>query len=286
MSPTMKVVAIGIVAIYLVVSAVVINQIMNRKRAEDVFKSFSSIDTRKTFAFEQMLQRKLNIPEDKMPVFVVWERIAIAAIAIVAIYQLRGLAVAIFGAFAVAFFADASYKGMIQKSGITSIPEIVNFINNFIPKLTSGESADQAFLNFVHSVGSESLLDYYQNQDNPDFVPASEADSQIIEIYNVAKYNESIGTDNYTTILQDMLKDINQKQTYYNTFNARIGEIKPVSWAYYIGVPVLIWVSFSNTGDFWTGVGGWIVSLALLGLFALFKFALYRIQKKSVLLIF
>ena len=107
-----------------------------------------------------------------------------------------------------------------------------------------------------------------------------------MDIYDIAKYNEEKGINDYTYILNELSKDYAQKQVYYNSFMARIGEIKPIMLSYYFGVPILIAISFGQTYSFWMGFGGYIVATLVLGLFGLFKFLIYKLQKDTVKTIF
>ena len=57
-------------------------------------------------------------------------------------------------------------------------------------------------------------------------------------------------------------------------------------WSYYIGVPILIFISFEQTASFWRGIGGYLVSIALLIFFGVFKFLIFKLQKNTINVIF
>lgn len=239
----------------------------------------------KIFNFENEILQKLQVEPDKVKYAIYIERILILSGIAVAFWFLRGIALAAFGAILVSFIANDSYKKVVYESGITNINRITNFINYFVPHINSGNSADQSFLGYIEYSADEELAAYYENRDNPDFKLPTHL-RQIVDIYDIAKYNEEKGISDYTYILNELSKDMAQKQVYYNNFVSRIGEIQPIMWSYYIGVPILIFISFGQTYEFWLGAGGYIVSFILLALFAAFKFLIFKLQKRTINVIF
>lgn len=258
----------------------------NEKRKElQILMNTNQKHSIKIFNFEKKILEKLQIESDKSKYIIYIERLLLTFIVGFSFWFLRGIALAGFGALLVTFIADDSYKKVIYESGITNINRITNFINYFVPHISSGNSADQSFLSYIEYSGDIELSNYYENRDNPNFKIKPHL-KQIIDIYDIAKYNEEKGISDYTYILNELSQDMSQKQVYYNNFISRIGEIKPIMWSYYIGVPILIFVSFGQTYEFWLGIGGYIVSFVLLILFSLFKFLIFKLQKKTINVIF
>ena len=239
----------------------------------------------KTFNYEDKILKKFKIKPDSVRLILYTERLIIFIALVVLLFLLKGLALAGIGAIIVTIIADDAYKKEIYNSGITNISRVTNFINYFVPHINSGNSADQSLLGYMEYSKDKELADFYENRDNPNYKIEPHL-QQIIDVYDIAKYNEDQGISDYVYILNELSEDMSQKQTYYNSFISRIGEIKPIMWSYYFGVPILIVASFSQTRDFWMGFGGFIVGFVLLGLFSLFKFLIFKLQKNTIKAIF
>ena len=279
------VISVLIMLIVYIASVLIYIHGSEKRRELQVLMDTSHDYEMKTFNFENKILQKLQVEPDKVKYAIYIERILILSGIAVAFWFLRGIALAAFGAILVSFIANDSYKKVVYESGITNINRITNFINYFVPHINSGNSADQSFLGYVEYSADEELAAYYENRDNPDFKLPTHL-RQIVDIYDIAKYNEEKGISDYTYILNELSKDMAQKQIYYNNFVSRIGEIQPIMWSYYIGVPILIFISFGQTYEFWLGAGGYIVSFILLALFATFKFLIFKLQKKTINVIF
>lgn len=239
----------------------------------------------KTFAFEDKFLKILKIKPDSFKLFLFIERIVIFSIIVVVFVIFKGFALLILGGLITIGIFNDMEKKVIYESGITNIPRVVNFINYFIPHITSGNSAEQSLIQYIDYAVDEELNEYYQRRDDEEYIMPIHL-KQIVEIYKIAKYNEDKGNSDYVYILEELAQDIAQKQVYYNKFVSHIGEIGPTVWSYYIGVPTLIIASFSQTQDFWAGIGGYLVSIALLALFLIFKFLIYKLKKDTVNVIF
>ena len=279
---------VGIILISVAVYIAAIIIFIQRREKDKEFETLIDIkkqESIKTFHYEDVFLLKFKIKPEKVRIALYLERFLIIAGSISLFIGLRGLALALIGAIVVVFIADDSYKKVIYNSGMTTINKVTNFINYFVPHINSGNSADQSFLGYIEYSQDQDLIEYYENRDNPEYKMPRHI-KQIVDIYDIAKYNEEEGISDYTYILNELSEDMAQKQVYYNNFISRIGEIKPIMWSYYIGVPILIMVSFSQTYEFWMQGGGYVVALILLGFFSLFKFLIYKLQKKTVNTIF
>lgn len=270
--------------VYIVVVIIYTKNNAQRKEIENLMLENHNYGM-KTFHYEDEILKKLQVKANSVKFVIYIERFIILSFLIVSFYYLRGLALAAFGAIIIAISTDQAYKKVLYESGITNIPKVMNFINYFVPHINSGNSADQSFLGYVEYSGDEELAEYYENRNNPDFKLPPHL-KQIVDIYDIAKYNEEKGINNYTYILNELSEDMAQKQIYYNSFVSRISEIKPICWSYYVAVPILIVVSFKQTLDFWMNGGGYVVSIVLLALFAGFKVLIYKLQKKTIETIF
>ena len=261
--------------------------VFKRKRDKDVelLIDIKNENDTKTFFFESRLLKMLNLKPEKAKSFLFIERFVILVAIILIFVSYKGIALFFLGGIIVTLIFDDLNKKVIYDSGISNVPNIMNFINYFVPHINSGNSANQSFLGYIEYSGNEELREYYENIDNPEYKIPSHL-RQIIDIFDIARYNEEKGISDYVYILDELSKDMSQKQTYYNNYVSRIGEIKPICWSYYIGVPILILVSFSSTYSFWMGIWGWICSLVLLLLFFIFKALIYKLQKNTITTIF
>lgn len=280
---------IGLLIVLLLYIIAMIFSIRNISQINETTSLIGEIENRESkifvFNYERSIINKLHVKPEKIKGILYLERILLLAIIVLTTIILKGLALALFGALTISFIFDDLYKKDLYKSGILNVSKVMNFINFFVPHITSGHSAEQSFLEYIQYAKDEDLKVYFENKDNPD-VKILPHLRQIIDIYDIAKYNEEKGINDYTYILNEMEQDMSQKQTYYNSFISRIGEIRPICWSYYIGVPLLIVVSYSNTYTFWQAGGGWIIATVLLALFGLFKFLIYKLQKKTIETIF
>lgn len=280
--------AIILICVLIVYASFLFVNLKNRKKEKEMQEVISIMNhesTMKCFQFETDIMRNLKISYEQSYWFLIIERVLLVCLLGVSIWFLKGLALLTFGSLAIIFLADDGYRKAIYKSGITNIGKVTNFINYFVPHINSGNSADQSLLGYIEYSKDEEIVDYYENKGNIDYEIPTHL-KQIVEIYSIAKYNEEQGIADYTYILNELSQDMSQKQIYYNSFISRMGEIKPIMWSYYFGVPILIIVSYSQTADFWGGIGGYIVSIILLILFASFKFLIYKLQKNTVNSIF
>lgn len=256
-----------------------------KKKRLDMIITAGRKDSMKLFFFENAFMSKFNIAPEKIKVFIYIERVILLSVVVTCLMFLRGMAILIFGAILIIMVENDAYKNVIYESGITNVTKIVNFINYFVPHINSGNSADQSLLGYIDYSKDEDLAMFYENRDNIDYKLQPHI-RQIVDIYDIAKYNESKGISDYTYILNELSQDYAQKQIYYNGFISRIGEIRPIEWSYYVAVPILIVASFSQTYDFWMGGGGFIVALLILILFGAFKFLIYKLKKDTVKVIF
>ena len=239
----------------------------------------------KLMFYEHMFVDRFHLEPKRVRPVIYLERIAILLLIVVCLFYLRGLTVLVFGAVAATIFFDQATKNVIYESGITNVSNVVNFINFFVPHVSSGHSADQSLLGYIEYSKDEDLALFYEHKDDPEFVMQKHL-RQIVDIYDIAKYNEEKGINDYTYILNEISQDYAQKQVYYNNFVARIGEIKPIQISYYVGVPILIIISLGQTYDFWMGIGGALCAIGVLLLFVVFKYLIYKLQKDTVTNIF
>lgn len=265
---------------YLVAVVISVNSWSKQRKIMKLFEGAEK-DEMKLFFFEHQILNTIGLSPEKGKIFIYTIRTLLASLLIIALISLRGLAILIFGATIAVVVTEDAYKNVVYESGITNVNLIMNFINYFVPHITSGNSADQSFLSYAEHAQSEELIEFYENRDDPSYSVEPHL-RQIVEIYQIAKYNEEKGISDYTYILNEMSKDFSQKQVYYNNFQGKIGEIKPIILSYYFGVPILIAISFKYTRTFWMGFWGFIMSIVILILFIVFRVLIFKLQKDTI----
>lgn len=275
---------LGAVMIYLVTVLVYLNGWDKRRRVNSMIHD-GRTDPMRLFFYEHMLLDRLHLDPDRTKPVIYAERVLVVITVVFCATLMRGLTVLLFGAILISLFAEDAYQKLIYDSGITNVPAIMNFINYFVPHITSGNSADQSLLGYIEYSRDSDLAEFYEHRDDPEWKLQPHL-RQVVDIYDIAKYNEEKGISDYAYILHEISQDYSQKQIYYNSFVARIGEIKPIVLSYYIGCPILIIISFSQTYTFWMGWGGVLVAILTLLMFAAFKFLIYKLQRDTVNTIF
>ena len=265
---------------YLVAVVISVNTWNKQRKLVMLFEGAKKDDI-KLFFFERQILNAIGLSPEKGKVFIYTIRTLLISLFVIALISLRGLAILIFGALITVIFTEDAYKKVVYESGITNVNLIMNFINYFVPHITSGNSADQSFLSYAEHSQNEELIEFYENRDDPSYSVEPHL-KQIVEIYQIAKYNEEKGISDYTYILNEMSKDFSQKQVYYNSFQGKIGEIKPIVLSYYFGVPILIAISFKYTKTFWMSFWGFVMSVVILALFVIFRVLIFKLQKDTI----
>lgn len=274
------------IMIYFVTVLINVNIWERKKRLNLIIDdNIGGQDGIRIFFFERTILDKLHINPEKIRSIIYVERTLLLLLLILMLLSIHGLSILVFGAIFIIIATEDAYRKVIYDSGITNINHIMNFTNFFVPHINGGNSADQSLLGYIEYSGDEELASFYEHRNDPNYKLQPHL-QQIVDIYDIAKYNEEKGINDYAYILNELLKDYSQKQVYYNNFVSRIGEIKPIMLSYYFGVPILIIISFGQTYNFWMGIGGYIVAIITLILFGTFKFLIYKLQKDTVKTIF
>lgn len=271
---------LGSILAYFAIIAVSLNRWEQQKRLNVIIQEGRK-DARRVFFFERALLDRLHIEPEKVHTALMVERVLLFIAIFVLFMTIKGITILFVGAVFITLFFNDAYKVVIYESGIENVPRVVNFINFFIPHINSGNSADQSLLAYIQYSRDDELAEFYEHKGDIEYKLQPHL-KQIVDIYDVAKYNEEKGISDYTYILNEIAQDYSQKQVYYNSFISRIGEIKPIVMSYYIAVPFLIILSMQQTYDFWMGIGGVIVAIVTLILFAIFKALIFRLQKQTV----
>lgn len=268
---------------------------INRKKEDDDVKnvidilSKNEVYTIRMFSFEQYIVDKLKLPRERVRLFVYMLRIVIMCLFVFSYFAFGTAGVAIFLAIGILFAMENKKKYEIEKSGITRITDTVAFMDFFTPQIASGASAEQAFIRYIEKLDDKNeyrrlLLEYLDAKKNQDYsYKAPTMIKDIVSVYENAVYNEEMGSSNYLYIIKEAKADLFQKSVYYTDYNSRVSEVlKPIEFAYYIGVPFIIFILFGSIGDFWFTIYGVITSFALLILFYAFKALCNRLAIKTL----
>lgn len=281
------IIAVGLFLIFFVSA-------LNRKKSENDIKNVINVlsenkSSVRTLFYEQKIIEKLNLPEDKVKIFVYAERALIILLIILSYMILGVVGLGIFAAVVILVMMDNKLKEQIYESGVTRINEVVAFMDYFTPAVSSGQSAKQAFMGYIQKLDPESnqrklLIEYWNHKNENDYsYETPESIRDITSVYENALYNEEKGVDDYLYIIEEAKADLFQKSVYYNDFNSRVNEVvKPISWAYYIGVPIIIIMLFGMVGDFWFTFVGAVVMVLLVILFFSFKYLMNKLTINSL----
>lgn len=268
-----------VILIYVIISSIIIIKSDKRKKAVE------HIQKKKIFLifYEKKLLELLNIPKNKVGIFIYAIRLFIIITIIVMAIKMGFIALFFILAILSIIYSNMQNSKLVDATGIKYLPLINSFLDNYIPSIASGLSNDQAMLKFVHQENDENLSDWWLNKDNIiNQVVVENKWLRIIEIYNMMRFNESKGLSNSLPVIEEMQKDLNTKQKYYEDYLAKMGEIKPIILSYYIGVPLLIMMSYSQTKDFWSTIWGFGASIVLAILFFTFQLLIYKLRKDTI----
>lgn len=253
---------------------------------EDGQKLIKKKEKAKLLSIERKLLDLAKIKPNNVMFFIWIERTIIFIILAGILVLFKGLAFAALGAILVAALFNQMHKDMIYRSGIESIPETTNFLNTFIPTLSGGNSPAQAAAIYIKQSENKDFAEYMEQRDLEGYVIPPHIKT-IVDAYLIAEDSERSGMGNYIITLNEMAEDYNQKSSYYNKFLGSMGEIKPISFSYYIGVPTVIATSLSQTADFWKeSIWSWPLAVGLVVLFATYKGLTYKLESSTIKKIF
>lgn len=270
---------------------------LNKKKEEEDVKNIIDVlseDADKAYYVamtkpEKYFVSRFKIPAEKAKTFVYSVRLILALLAVVSFMMFGVIGIGVFIAAMIYVVMENSKKEEIERSGVTKIPITVAFMDFFVPQVASGSSSTQAFIKYIDKLDDKDeykklLTEYYDNKKNDNYsYKTPESIKDITSVYENALYNEQMGSENYLYIIQEAKADLFQKSVYYSDYESKVGEVlKPIEFAYYAGVPIIIALLYSTTGDFWFTIPGLITAIALIILFYMFKFLVNRLAIKTL----
>ena len=269
--------------IYVIFASVMIVNNSKKKKALEHLKKKNVFLT----FYEKKIIELLNIPSSKIKVFIYTIRFLLL-VALIFMATIMGFVTLflVLSVLTVLYFNMQTSK-LVDKTGVTHLATINSFLDTFIPSIASGLSNDQSMLKFVHSTEDANLTDWWLKKDDlTSVVKLDNKWTRIVEVYNMMNFIEEKGTGDPLSIIKEMQNDLNTKQKYYDEYRAKMGEIKPIMLSYYIGVPLLIVMSYNQTRGFWNTGWGLVAAIGLAILFAIFQFLIYKLKKDSINMLF
>lgn len=272
---------IFLLALYFVITIVFFRKRAKRDKAlQVVVKKDITL-----FFWEKALIDKLYLDKTYVKPVVYLFRIALVLVFLGAAYFFGTIAFVIAVGAVIVLFMNRKTADLINEAGINHISLLNTFLDSYVPSLASGLSNDQAMLKFINYMDDEDLFEWWMNKDEPSYKPKVRW-KRIIEVYNIIRFNEERGIDDSLPIIEQMQKDLSVKQEYYNNYSSKMGEINPIVISYYVFVPILLFISFTQTKGFWFSIWGVISSIILLVIFVISQFIIYKIKEKAIKTIF
>lgn len=242
---------------------------------EEEFKKKEVKETIPMLDIEKFAYEAIGISKNKAAIMMV--RIAAVAAIICLGFAMRVLA--IFIAFEVIMILRTKVedKKIEDEIGISRTQIINKFLDFYIPSVQSGISVRQTMQNFIASNGDEDLVEWFYSTDPNKKIPRQW--EEIINVYENGISSEEAGMTDKAEYYQE---EIDRLMGYFNNYKAKIGEVNPICSCYYIGVPVVAYMSYSNFTDLWSGFVGVLMVAALCILFFAFNRLVQKTKKDCV----
>lgn len=272
------------VIVYVIVFTLAVNH--NRKHKK-IINRIQNKDSFYFFGFEKDLIEISGMTNEKAKKYIILLRILLLSLIVLVITKFGFIALFLFLAAATLVYSNNQNKKLIDDAGIRYIIIVNEFLDSYIPAISTGVSNDQAMLRFVRSQNDEELFNWWVNKSKPEFRLGIENKwRRIIEVYEMVRFNEERGISDSLPIIEEMQDDLNAKQKHYDDYQARIGEIKPIMFSYYIGIPIILFISWNQTQNFWSTIWGLVCAFVLAVLFFAFEMLIYKLKKSTIERIF
>ena len=273
-----NVILVSVVILYTIIAILAIN---NNRKHKKVIKKIQNKNNFYLFGFEKGLLEATGMQKSKAKKYIILIRIIALSLMVVIVIKFGFIALFLFCGVLILIYSNTQNKKLIESTGINYIIIVNEFLDSYIPAISSGLSNDQAMLKFVHSQNDENLFSWWVNRGDPNF----ELDTKwkrISEVYEMVKFNEERGINDSLPIIEQMQKDLNSKQEFYDDYESKIGEIKPIMLSYYIGLPIILAISWKQAASFWNSIGGLVCAFALSVLFFAYEMFLSKIRKSTI----
>lgn len=273
-----NVILVSVVILYTIIAILAIN---NNRKHKKVIKKIQNKNNFYLFGFEKSLLEATGMQKSKAKKYIILIRIIALSLMVVIVIKFGFIALFLFCGVLILIYSNTQNKKLIESTGINYIIIVNEFLDSYIPAISSGLSNDQAMLKFVHSQNDENLFSWWVNRGDPNF----ELDikwKRISEVYEMVKFNEERGINDSLPIIEQMQKDLNSKQEFYDDYESKIGEIKPIMLSYYIGLPIILAISWKQAASFWNSIGGLVCAFALSVLFFAYEMFLSKIRKSTI----
>lgn len=271
---------VGLVFIYLVIAVVSIMKMKRRKDEEDFIKAEVEVLTYKSdikekismLSFEKYIYSKLKIEDKKGMIWL----FRIGAIAVLTFLGFTLHLLAIFFAFEIIMILWVQIKDqeIEDEIGVSRTERINKFLDFYIPSVSAGTSVRQTMQNYIASFGDKDIIEWFYSTEADKLIPREW--EEVINIYENGIASEDAGLPDKAPIYQEEMDRLMQ---YFNNYKQKLGEIKPICWCYYIGIPVICIMSYNNLPEVWSTFLGFVLVAILCILFAAFSLFAQKAKK-------
>jgi hypothetical protein len=277
-----NIIIVALVIIYLII---LYRHICFSKKKEEAISNLIEEKPIVLFKIEKRLYCKIHLSKKKMKIFVYTMRLLFVVLCAFLFMQLSSVALFFITAIFIILYFDNLINKEIDEAGVNYIADMNGFLDMYIPAVASGSSNNQAMLKYVYAMDDKNLSDWWLNKDNHT-IKIDNKWKRMIEVYEMMKYNEEMGIDDSLDSIEELQKDLTNKDKFYNDYKGKMGEIKPTVISYYICLPLLLLMSFSQNRPFWCSLNGYIVIAILIVVFIMFEFCIYKLKKSVIHTIF
>lgn len=274
---------IGGCAVYITILIGFIIRKKKNKEIKDIVNSFAKEEDKKDYysrwkrkIFDIMLVRDKKQKKILSAVF----NIVLLIIFGISIYMVGAISLVVIVGIVSSYIAKENIDKLVDKSGIRYIPITNEFLDVFIPAITSGKSNSQAMLAFINQYEDNEVLNVWW-ADRSRGMNDNRFET-IVEIYDMTMFDEEHGIDDSLPVIKEMQENMNKKQEFYDEFVAKIGETSSIELSYVGGLPLLLLMTLSNTRQFWYTFPGLLCAVGLGVMFVLFRFLSYKLRVNTI----
>lgn len=277
---------VNLLLIVALFSYFIITFIYIRKRIRNN-KAFQNLNKEEIglLPWEKLLVEKIEFDKNYLKPIVYLSRVLLIIGVLALGYFIGAIALTLISGAIIIVLFNQKHKTLIHQAGVNYISTLNAFLDSYIPDISSGLSNDQAMLKYINGEEDEDLFDWWVNKDDPEYqVPIKWA--RVVEVYEMIRFNEERGIDDSLPIIEELQKDLNTKQEFYNQYKAKMGEINPILLSYYVFVPIIMLISFNQNKDFWFTFYGLLASIGMIILFLASQFIIFKVRESATKTIF
>lgn len=253
----------------------IFDELTGQKEAEEKRRKAEE-ESRGYLGIEEAMFDILHIKPDRRILMVLRMAIVAGGVVLAAMFHY----IAIYFVFEVFMFlyTKSKEKKVEDDNGLSYIDNTNRFLDMYIPSVSNGMAVNQVMNRFVENTNDEILTKWWYLDDDDKQKQIPRAWDQVIRIYYSGIYNEQNGfQDSAETFQADLIHQV----TFYNNFKEKIGDITPIRGCYYIFMPIILIISYTNAPEFWSQTWGLIDAVILCFMLWLFSFLLSKLHKDT-----